>query len=290
MHAKIPIIATLSIFIVLAVTPLYAVQYGSPDGNGHPYIGLVVFYDSGKVPLWRCTGSLISSTVLLTAGHCAGIDPGLGYGPSFAQVWFSSGPVAVDPLWSPGVSCNSNTFTDYPCAGGYWGKPIAHPQWTGYLTVPNTHDVGVVVFKKGITSQGIGQLATQGYLDALATRRGTQNTQFTVVGYGLQSVKPVVSGLRERFVGTVSLVNLRSVLTDGYNMQYSNDPGQGNGPGGTCFGDSGGPVLSVNAQGQEVITSANSFVLNLNCKGSAFSHRVDIPDSRTFLAQFVTLP
>ncbi len=279
----------LTFLALVTVAPVAAVQYGTPDDSGHPYIGLAVFYDSNKVPLWRCTGSLISTTVLLTAGHCAGIDPGLGFGPSFSQVWFDSGPIAVDPAWSPGVSCKGS-FTGYPCAGGYWGTPYAHPDWTGFLTIPNTHDVGVVVFKKAITSQGLGQLAPAGYLDSLATRRGTQNVQFTIVGYGLQSVKPVISGLRERFVGTVTLVNLRSDLTDGYNMQYSSDPGQGNGPGGTCFGDSGGPVLSLNSQGQEVITSVNSFVLNENCKGSAFSHRVDISDSRTFLAQFVTLP
>ena len=91
-------------------------------------------------------------------------------------------------------------------------------------------------------------------------------------------------------MATVSLVNLRSALTDGYNLHYSNSPGEGVGPGGTCFGDSGGPVLHTNDQGQEVIVSVNSFVLNLNCKGAAFGYRVDITDSRTFLAEYVTLP
>ncbi len=290
MQTRIYTLTALTLFAIVAVMPLSAVQYGTPDGNGHPYVNLAVFYDSNKVPLWRCTGSLISSTVVLTAGHCAGIDVGLGFGPSFSQVWFAPGPIAVDPLWSPGISCNAGYFTGYPCAGGFWGTPYAHPDWNGLLTVPNTHDVGVVVLKKKVTSQGYGQLAPAGYLDALATARGQQNVQFTIVGYGLQSVKPVLEGLRERFVGTVTLVNLRSALTDGYNLQYSSDPGQGNGPGGTCFGDSGGPVLSTNANGQDVITSVNSFVLNENCKGSAFSHRVDIADSRTFLSQFVTLP
>jgi len=289
MKMKMLSITTLLLFAIIAITPLSAVQYGEPDGNGHPWVGLVVFYDSNKVPLWRCTGSLISSTILLTAGHCTGLDPDLGFGPSSAQVWFDTGPIPVDPAWSAGVSCKGS-FTGYPCAGGYDGTPYPHPQWNGYLTIPNTHDVGVVVLKKRVTSQGYGQLATAGYLDALATQRGLQNVQFTVVGYGLQLVKPVQEGLRQRFVATVQLITLRSALTDGYNMQYTNDPGQGTGPGGTCFGDSGGPVISVNEQGQEVIVSVNSFVLNANCKGSSFSYRVDIFDARSFLANYVTVP
>ncbi|MFZ8843780.1 hypothetical protein [Thermoflexus sp.] len=77
-----------------------------------------------------------------------------------------------------------------------------------------------------------GHIAPQGYLDRLATRRGLQDVQFTVVGYGLQLVKPVLLGERTRYVGTVSLVNLRSALTDGYNLHYSNSLGKGVGPGG----------------------------------------------------------
>lgn len=85
-----------------------------------------------------------------------------------------------------------------------------------------------------------GKLAPLGYLNMLATRRGLQNVKFTVVGYGLQLVKPFFMGERERYNATVMLINLRSALTDGYNLHYSNDPGLGTGPGGTCFGDSGG--------------------------------------------------
>jgi hypothetical protein len=37
----------------------------------HPFVGLAVFYDDSGDFLWRCSGSLISPTVFLTAGHCA---------------------------------------------------------------------------------------------------------------------------------------------------------------------------------------------------------------------------
>ncbi len=278
---------------LIFVAPAAAVQYGQPDGDGHPYVGLVVFYNASKVPLWRCTGSLVSPTVLLTAGHCAGFDPELGSAPAFAQVWFDPGPIPLDPNWTPGTACTPD-IQGYPCGGGFWGTPHAHPGWTGALTIPNTHDVGVVTFDPPIPSSATqgqyGKIAPEGYLDRLATRRGLQNVEFTVVGYGLQLVKPVLEGLRARYVGTVSLVNLRSALTDGYNLHYSNSPGRGVGPGGTCFGDSGGPVLHRMEDGTKVIVGVNSFVLNANCKGAAFAYRTDIPDSLSFLAGFGITP
>lgn len=287
------LVLLLSLVGLIRVAPAAAVQYGQPDGYGHPYVGLVVFYDEHKIPLWRCTGSLVSPTVLLTAGHCTGVDPELGFAPSFAQVWFDPGPILVDPNWKPGMSCEGS-FTGYPCAGGFWGTPHAHPGWTGYLTIPNTHDIGVVTFESPLppetTNEQYGKVAPKGYLDRLATRRGLQNVEFTVVGYGLQLVKPVFMGVRERYVGTVSLINLRSALTDGYNLHYSNSPGKGVGPGGTCFGDSGGPVLHRTESGEELIVGVNSFVLNANCKGAAFAYRTDIEDSLSFLAGFGITP
>jgi hypothetical protein len=252
--------------LMLAVMPVSAVMYGQPDGNGHPYVGLVVFYadEQATQPLWRCTGTLISPTVLLTAGHCAE-----DFSTKRAQVWFDS-TIQVPP---------------YPLSGGVLGTPISDPQWNGSLALPNTHDVGVVILDTPVTDRGFGALPTEGFLDGLATQRGLQDVSFTIVGYGLQSVKPVESALRERFVGQTHLVNLRSALTNGYNIQLSSNPG--NWSGGTCFGDSGGPIFYSDTN---IITAVNSFVLNSNCKGAGFGYRVDTTSAREFLGQYVTLP
>ena len=46
-----------------------AITNGQPDGNAHPYVGLMVALDEDGVPQWRCSGSLLSPTVFLTASR-----------------------------------------------------------------------------------------------------------------------------------------------------------------------------------------------------------------------------
>src|SRR5947199_104033 len=81
----------------------------------------------------------------------------------------------------------------------------------GFLTVPNTHDVGVVVLPIPYTGTNghFGVLPPLGYLDSLATKRGKQNVNFTVVGYGVQFERPnleIAKGIR--VIGTTQLQDL----------------------------------------------------------------------------------
>jgi hypothetical protein len=264
------IIVSAVLVFVLALTTVgivSAVQYGDPDGEGHPFVGLVVFYadEAATQPLWRCTGALISPTVFLTAGHCAE-----SFSTARAQVYFQS---------------NIGTVAGYPYTGGILGEPVSHPDWNGGLTLPNTHDVGVVILDTPVNDRGFAQLATAGLLDSYTSRVGQQDKTFKVVGYGLQGVKPDYISLRERYVGWTKVVNLKSSLTDGYNIQLSSNPGHWSG--GTCFGDSGGPVFLNDTN---IVVAVNSFVLNENCKGSGFGFRVDTTEARDFLDNYVPLP
>src|SRR5215217_7131076 len=56
--------------VLIAAGPVAAISDGEPDGGGHPYVGLMVAQDADGSPLWRCSGTLISRTLFLTAGHC----------------------------------------------------------------------------------------------------------------------------------------------------------------------------------------------------------------------------
>ncbi len=307
-----------------------AVKFGEPDtGNVYPWVGLMVAVDDQGEPMWRCTGSLLSADLFLTAGHCVGYDPDTDETPSRVYLWFTTGAETIntdrqylinlayqDTLGDEAADAFNVCLGDptktfegapllpvlgYPC-GGYdaWGLPQSYPDWTGHLTIPQTFDVGVVhdiVWTPHAPIQGhpftqpttYGTIADAGTLDRLASatgQGGKGNIEFTVVGYGLQSVKPVESATKQRIVGTVSFVNLTSALSGGINLHYSNNPGQGHGgSGGTCFGDSGGPVLYSGE-----IVAVNSFVLNNNCNGAAFGYRVDVELVYAFLRSFGYTP
>lgn len=129
-------------------------------------------FDVEGVPAWRCTGTLLSPTVMLTAGHCT-------FGTSGGRVWFDADVGAGRP------------GNGYPFAGGTgieFAEIHTHPDFNPaafYL-----FDVGVVILSEPVYLDTYGVLADEGLLDQLAVRRGTQDRSFKVVGYGLQSVVP----------------------------------------------------------------------------------------------------
>lgn len=266
--------------VALVTAPAGAVQGGTPDGSGHPNVGLSVFLYHG-IPLWRCTGTMVAAKVYLTAGHCTGLDPDLGVAPDSAQVWFTPGPIPRGTYAFDGSPCKP-TDTGYPCKGEFSGTPVPHPGWTGFVTLPNTHDIGVVQLATA-PNVGLSKIAPAGYLDALATQRGRQNVDFTVVGYGVQFERPNLEvAVRERFVGTNQLQNLNSAVADGYNLMMTDSPGNGTGGGGTCFGDSGGPIFHTDASGQVWQVAVISFGTKY-CKGKSAAFRLDNAQARAFL-------
>jgi len=58
----------------------------------------------------------------------------------------------------------------------------------------------------------------------------------------------------------------------------------GDGRGGNCSGDSGGPILY---RDQDLIVAVNSFGLNNTCKGSDFAYRTDTPEAYAFITSFL---
>jgi secreted trypsin-like serine protease len=259
------IVVTVVLAIALgSVGIAYAITYGEPDGDGHPYVGMVAFYDEDGEYLWRCSGTLLSPTILLTAGHCT-------FGTTSAKVRFDS----------------EITDLDYPFADGVPGTPYPHPQYDDYWTeFPKTYDVGVVVLEDPVDMDTCGELPELGVLDDLDTQRGHQDLVLRTVGYGLQSVKPDYQADRTRYTSTSLLVNLRSNLTKGYNLHTSNNPGKGHGTsGGSCFGDSGGPIFYP--EGSNVVVGIVSFGMNWNCKGGDWAFRTDIETTQDFVNGFL---
>ena len=266
---------TVITILAIAVSPVYAITGNWVEDFEHPYVGLVVFYDADGEFIWRCSGSLLDATTFLTAGHCADTEGGA----VTARVYFQQDAGAnYDP------ATQLDPISGYPeyCAEGTLGVTCATSDeiynfgFTGSLTLPDTHDVGLVILDQPISLPEYGELPDAGVLDELATARGQNETIFTVSGYGLtyrteaHDALPDIS-FRERLMAASTLINLNSALNDGFNLQTQ---GNGEGRGGTCSGDSGGPVF-LGDEESNVIVGVTSFGLNALCRGTDFAYRID---------------
>jgi hypothetical protein len=224
---------------------------GSPDGNAHPYVGLLLFFgkENGQTVAWLCSGALLDANTVLTAGHCTDGATEVRYFPV-------EKPLDVGPNWFR--------------TGYISGTPITYPGWDGFETFPNTGDVGVVQLKKRLPGP-YAQLAPVNGLDALG-----KHQVFDIVGYGLEDVRPVEVQHIERMAAQTKLLQIQSGRGwfGPYNLKLST-----NAHGGICFGDSGGPVLVG-----DVVYAVNSYLWNSNCTNAGYAFRVDLPEINAWVA------
>jgi hypothetical protein len=264
--------AALITALAIGLAPAGAITKNYVEDFEHPFVGLVVFYDAEGEFLWRCSGSLLTPIVFLTAGHCT--DQDAEDSPVTARVYFQQDAGAnYDP------ETELDPITGYPefCAAGTLGVTCATSDelydfgFDDFAGFPNIHDVGLVILDQPIALSEYGQLAAAGTLDALHEQRRNE-TVFTVSGYGLSYSSPVgVESFRSRLMAESKLVNVKGGLNQGFNLQTN---GNGGGRGGTCSGDSGGPVF-LGGFSSNLIVAVTSFGLNPYCRGVDFAYRTD---------------
>jgi hypothetical protein len=263
-----------------------AILFGTPDGNDHKGVGYIVFYDATRTPLWRCSGSLVATRVVLTAGHCAGTyddSNGVFHTPVLAQVWFDKDiQRSKDYPAGPAVPCVGFS-KGFPCSGGdSYGVPIAHPLYSGSHAAGVVNDIGVVRLFSAQKSKDVLELAPLGTLDRTPAR-----TPMTIVGFGLQAPPPPLIE-RQRMRGTVTFLRVEGNPSPAFPFDDPTYADFTNGsPDGAaaCFGDSGGPVINPSGAIVALLSVVDPTVDGF-CVGDGYHYRTDTADSLRFLALF----
>jgi hypothetical protein len=251
---------------LLAPAPSLAITGGGPD-TIHTNVGLVRFNTvDGR---FRCSGTLIAPTVVLTAGHCT-------EGPATNVYVSFDDALALDPL-APGISAaeKADRETHY-----ITGTAHPDPAWDGKLQFSKQHDQGVVVLDAPATTKWPNivpaTLPPVGFMDR--NQGQLKNGTYTLVGYGVDiGEKKAQIIIRFRSSTTSYLKNVgNEVITFQVN---GNDSKAG---GGSCFGDSGGGVFFEG----KVLGDA-SYGNSLTCNALGSYQRADTEHSRAFLEQFL---
>src|SRR5262245_40400313 len=108
------LVAVHAALVLFLAAPAGAVVGGEVDGGLHPNVGMFYFTQDGA--RFRCSGTLVSPTIVLTAAHCTA-------GSTDVRVTFDS-VAQQDPLRpvSPG---DPSRFIV--------GTPFPHPEWNEKL-------------------------------------------------------------------------------------------------------------------------------------------------------------
>ena len=312
--------------LVLAVTPAAAItKGGTPDAGEHTMVGQLVFYVPDALPSvygpeqpggwFTCSGTLLSGTVVVTAGHCTfavGLDSEStttednrttaedGNGSGGNDVWFSlnegdgDADGEADHWEGWPLTFDENGDFNYPTQAARYaaraGFLNSNPLWVRATSFPHPlyddnafyiHDAGVIVLDNAQAGP-YGTVPTENYLQKYAGARNTH--RFEVVGYGLEKVLPFADfGGDTRMKAEPKLNNLVSNPKNTY-IQLSNNPSTG----GTCFGDSGGPTFDTTDS--RLVVAVTSFGYSPNCTGVGGAYRLDQPDDLAFLADFGITP
>ena len=239
---------------------------GSPTGAGSfGNVGALLYDFDANGTLngndLLCSGSLISPTVFLTAGHC------LSFLPPGSTVHVSFAP----DLTAPGISTiQAAGFAIDP----RFSHDFADPLDLGVVLLPSSSTAG-------ITPLG---LPPAGLLDQMAAQGGLHGQIFQNVGYGASASRNGRPSVRYDDVRQESTSLFMSLQPAWLSLHMN---AAKTGLGGDCYGDSGGPKFFAGNAAMVVATVSWG---DYPCRALSKNYRLDTASARSFLRQYVPLP
>ena len=255
--------------LLFSTRPASAITYGFVDTNNQFSNAGAFIVKSGTTgqifPV--CSGTMITSNVFLTAGHCTDF-----FTRDLALRGFTA-YVSLDAS-IPFGDLTSNRTKLFAVS-----HVVTNPNYN--QSQSDSGDIGALILESNARVTPAA-LPTCQILDQLVAQNGLKNAVFTNVGYGVQN--RVVGGGVPFFQDINPIPRMYSFssfnsLNGGY-IRLSQNASNGNG--GTCFGDSGGPVFLTIGGVQTlaaIIITGDSV-----CRSTNVDYRLDTVSAQGFLA------
>jgi len=293
---KLALVAALSA-VLLTAAPAGAITYGEPDTGAHPYVGFMLFFDPTDPGWFSCSGTLLDANTFLTAGHCTfdiGTDGAAAGSSGGNDVWVTFTESVDLGTWPKRADYPNDEHGLYVARSAWLNanplfvRGIAHPSpgYDEFAEFPVNNDVGVVELGGTTGLAAFGALAPLGTVEDIVatTPRDPNDALIQTVGYGIQSVQPKPTEIDARYASTSRIVETNGNQSVGGNLHTLNNPSAIGGRGGSCFGDSGGPLF---VPGTNQVVAVVSYGPSATCHGADYSWRVDIESSRDFILPFL---
>jgi secreted trypsin-like serine protease len=244
-----------------------AITFGELDGTRHPNVGGLVadWNEESPGPDEFCSGTLVTSTLFLTAAHCMS-----DWEPD-TQFWVTFSPSYDEDAASPSGLVAVSDFTIHE----QFGQPGG----------------GADAYDLAIVELAMPQAATPAELPDLGLLNTYSQPQlrgltFTTVGYGIvrESKKGGPHGFIDETNRRVAQQTVLSLQPTWLTLNMNPSTGSG----GACYGDSGGPHflggMTSNLMVSLTVTG------DAMCRATDKTYRLDTPTAQEFLSRFGLVP